>query len=104
MKPTPNHTDKPTLAGRVPVGSENKFNAAPITEAEFTRLPHPRGGRCPVSGLSRSGLIDLGVIVPGLIVRLRRPGAVRGACLLHLPTLRDYLRDVRAKQLTEGKV
>lgn len=104
MKPTSQLTDKPTLAGRVPVGSENKFNPAPIAEAEFTRLPHPRGGRCPVSGLSRSALIDLGVIVPGLIVRLRRPGAVRGACLLHLPTLREYLRDVRAKQLTEGKV
>ena len=104
MTTKPVISDKPTLAGRVPVGSENKFNSAPLAEAEWTRLPRPNGGRCPISGLSRSGLIDLGVHVPGLIVSLRRPGAIRGACLVHLPTLRDYLRSVRESQLgKEGK-
>lgn len=91
------------LAGRIPKGSELHFQPASLAEAEFVRLPHPRGGRCPISGISRSALIDLGVIVPGLIVRLRKPGAVRGACLLHTPTLREYLRKVREEQLTEGK-
>ncbi|MFZ4765332.1 MAG: hypothetical protein ACOYMN_10300 [Roseimicrobium sp.] len=97
----PNTTDKPTLAGRAPVGSENKFNPAPLADAEFCRLPNPRRGRCPVSGLSRSALIDLGVTVPGLLVRLRKPGAVRGAVLMHLPTLRGYLRDMREAQLKQ---
>ena len=94
------NTDKPTLAGRAPVGSENKFDAAPLADAEFARLPKPRG-RCPISGLSRSALIDLGVTVPGLLVRLRKPGAVRGAVLIHLESLRQYLRDMREAQLTK---
>jgi hypothetical protein len=96
------NTGPAKLAGRIPKGAEQHFQSAPLAEAEWKRLPHPKGGRCEISGLSRSALIDLGVIVPGLIVRLRRPGAVRGAALLHVPTLREYLREVRAKQLTGG--
>jgi hypothetical protein len=95
------YTDKPTLAGRAPVGSENKFNPAPLTDCEFMRLPNAKRGRCPISGLSRSAQIDLGVTVPGLLVRLRKPGAVRGAVLVHVPTLRQYLRDMREAQLTK---
>ncbi len=93
------NTEKPTLAGRVPVGSENKFESAPLTDAEWARLPNAKRGRCPISGLSRSALIDLGVTVPGLLVRLRKPGAVRGAVLCHVPSLRQYLRDMREAQL-----
>lgn len=92
------HTDKPTLAGRVPAGSENKFNSAPLTDCEFMRLPNAKRGRCPISGLSRSALVDLGVTVP-ILVRLRKPGAVRGAVLVHVPTLKQYLRDMREAQL-----
>ena len=95
------NTDKPTLAGRVPAGSENKFAPAPLAEAEFARLPNARGGRCPISGLSRSACVDLGVTVPGLLVRLRKPGTIRGAVLMHLPTLRQYLRDMRETQLKQ---
>ncbi len=102
MKSTTLHTDKPTLAGRVPVGSENKFTPVALAEAEFNRLPNARGGRCPTSGLSRSALIDLGVTLPGLLVRLRKPGTIRGAVLVHLPTLRQYLRDMREQQMKGG--
>lgn len=91
-------TDKPTLAGRAPVGSEHKFEPASLEAAEFARLPAVRG-RCPISFLSRSAIVDLGVVVPGLLVRLRKPGAIRGAVLVHLPTLRQYLRDMREAQL-----
>jgi hypothetical protein len=100
MTPDTLHTDKPTLAGRVPVGSESKFNSTTLADAEFCRLP-PVRGRCAISGLSRSALIDLGVTVPGLLVRLRKPGTIRGAVLVHLPTLRQYLRDMREAQLKQ---
>ena len=101
MKPNiETHTTGPaTLAGRIPRGGENILQPAPLADAEFCRLPNPRRGRCPISGLSRSALIDLGVTVPGLLVRLRKPGAVRGAVLMHLPTLRQYLRDMREAQI-----
>lgn len=88
----------PTLAGNCPKGQEHKFKAASLAEAEFGRLPGPRG-RCPISGLSRSAVLDLGVTVPGLLIRLRKPGAIRGAVLVHLPTLRDYLRQQREQQM-----
>lgn len=66
------------------------------------RLPSAKRGRCPISGLSRSALIDLGVTVPGLIVRLRKPGAVRGAVLVSTETLRNHIRQVREAQMKEG--
>lgn len=91
-------TGAPTLAGRCPKGQEHKFQTASLESAEWTRLPGIRG-RCPISGLSRSALIDLGVTVPGLLVRLRKPGTIRGAVLLHLPTLRSYLREMRESQI-----
>jgi hypothetical protein len=88
----------PTLAGNCPKGQEHKFKSASLADAEWGRLPGPRG-RCPVSGLSRSGVLDLGVTVPGLLVRLKKPGAIRGSVLVHLPTLRDYLRQCREAQI-----
>jgi len=88
----------PTLAGNVPKGHEAKFKTASLEAAEFGRLPGPRG-RCQISGLSRSAVLDLGVTVPGLLIRLRKPGAIRGAVLVHLPTLRDYLRQQREQQM-----
>ncbi len=86
------------LAGTAPKGHEHKFQPASLEAAEFGRLPGPRG-RCPISGLSRSAVLDLGVTVPGLLVRLRKPGALRGSVLVHLPTLRDYLRQQRESQM-----
>lgn len=91
----------PTLAGNVPKGQEHKFQTASLAEAEWTRLPSPKG-RCPVSALSRSAVLDLGVTVPGLLCRLKKPGAIRGSVLVHLPTLREYLRQQREQQI-EGR-
>jgi len=88
----------PKLAGNCPKGQEHKFQPASLADAEFGRLPGPRG-RCPISGLSRSAVLDLGVTVPGLLTRLRKPGAIRGSVLVHLPTLRDYLRQQREQQI-----
>jgi hypothetical protein len=104
MKTTRNNnieTGRPTLAGRAPRGSEHKFDAAPLESAEWGRLPKA-GERCPVSQLSRSGLIDLANAVPRLLVRVRRPGCIRGAVLVSLPVLRDHLRSLQAEQSGKG--
>jgi hypothetical protein len=90
-------TGRPTLAGRAPKGSEHKFESASLESAEWGRLPRARD-KCPVSLLSRSGLIDLANAVPGLLVRVRRPGTIRGSVLVHLPTLLGYLSTLQAEQ------
>jgi hypothetical protein len=90
-------TGRPTLAGSIPKGQENRFTPASLESAEWGRLPRARE-KCPVSQLSRSGLIDLANAVPGLLVRCRRPGTIRGSVLVHLPTLRGYLNTLQAEQ------
>lgn len=90
-------TGRPKLAGNCPKGSEHKFEQAPLESAEWGRLPRARE-KCPVSLLSRSGLIDLSHAVPGLLVRVRRPGTIRGSVLVHLPTLRAHLRGLQSEQ------
>ena len=47
-------TKPPTVAGT----SLGKIKGASLAEAEFIRLPRPRE-RCPLSGLSRTTLIEL---------------------------------------------
>ncbi len=95
-------TGRPTLAGNCPKGSEHKFEPASIKDAEWGRLPRARD-KCPVSQLSRSGLIDLANAVPSLLVRVRRPGTIRGSVLVHLPTLRAHLRGLQIEQAGKGE-
>jgi hypothetical protein len=49
--------------------------------------------------LSRSAILDLGVTVPGLVVRLRKPGSIRGSVLIHCESLRSHLRQCREQQI-----
>lgn len=90
-------TGRPTLCGNIPKGQENRFTPASLESAEWGRLPRARE-KCPVSQLSRSGLIDLANAVPGLLVRVRRPGCIRGSVLVSLPVLRSYLQGLQAEQ------
>ncbi len=71
-------------------------NAAEPTRPEFIRPP--KGGLEPFTGLSRAKLYEL--ITPNATnefkppvksVCLRKPGAVKGARLIHLQSLLDYL-------------
>ena len=60
------------------------------TKPEFIRLPRP-GTLCPWTGLSRSKMWE--VLQTGKVktVCLRKPGAAKGARLIHLAGLLDYL-------------
>jgi hypothetical protein len=62
---------------------------------EFCRLPRPKN-RCPLTGLSRTSLVEL--IDAGKVraVRLRKKGAVRGVTLVNRQSLLDYLHGLEA--------
>ena len=79
-----------------------RFTTAPVaipTNAtipampEFIRLPRP-GTLCPWTGLSRSKMWE--VLQSGKVktVCLRRPGAAKGARLIHLAGLLEYLHSL----------
>jgi hypothetical protein len=76
---------------------DGKCELSTILESEFIRLPAP-GGRCVISGLSRSTLneaIDRGDI---RAVTVRQPGAMRGIKLIVVASLRGWLRRLDTEQ------
>jgi hypothetical protein len=75
---------------------------SPINDC-WIRLPHPKS-RCPHTGLARTTLLELVLRSKGKIktVNLRKPGAVRGVRLIHLPSLQDYLVGLAELQKKEG--
>lgn len=71
---------------------------------EFIRIPRV-GQRCPHSGLTRNPMLALvtpnasnGNRPPVRGVLLRKPGAMRGIRLVHLPSLLAYLNEEADKQ------
>lgn len=83
-------------------GGENftaqKIQVPPVEDAsqvppEFCRLPRPLT-RCPLTGLSRTSLVEL--IDAGKVraVRLRKKGAARGITLVNRQSLLDYLHSL----------
>jgi hypothetical protein len=90
-------TGRPSIAGNLPYGMQERFDPAPIAEAEFLRLP-PAKGRCRFTGLSRSGLVAVAKAA-GAFISVRLPGRVRGAVCIDKAKLADYLR--RAAQNEE---
>ena len=60
------------------------------TQPEFIRLPKA-GSRCPLTGLSRTSLVEL--VDSGAVraTRLRKRGSSRGITLIHKDSLRSYL-------------
>lgn len=69
---------------------------------DYIRLPKP-GDRCPISGLSRTTLIELSVPSPCNDFRppveskhIKRPGAQRGIRLISRTSLLSYLASLSA--------
>lgn len=85
-------TGKPTLLGQAPAGLEGRFSpVAPGQLPEFAKLPPPRG-RCPITGASRSWILDMEKAGRVKVIRVRQPGKMRGACFLYVPSLIALLR------------
>lgn len=89
--PAPLTTESPQIAGGIPPMFRSSFSEGSVREAAFLRLPAPQS-RCPLSGLSRTTLLELGA--RGLIVmkRLRKPGSLRGIVLVDRRSLEEFLR------------
>jgi hypothetical protein len=91
---------KPTLLGQAPKGLESRFTPVPSGQLpEFSKLPSPRE-RDPLTGASRSWILDMERAGRVKIVRIRQPGKMRGACFVYVPSLLALLRDEMNK---EGK-
>lgn len=74
--------------------------ATELQHAAWIRLPKQLT-RCPLTGLSRSGLQDLCERSGGAVkmVRIQRPGASRGVILIHRESLLAYLDRISEDQL-----
>ena len=81
---------------------ETRFQPMPPAEAEFLRLPKP-GERCPITQLSRTGIIELGEAGLVKLVRVRKPGTTRGCVLVVRQSLLDYLHGLADQQQAEAK-
>lgn len=75
------------------------LTAAELQHAAWIRLPQPRN-RCPLTGLSRTGLIELCERSNGAIkvARIQRPGTARGVILIHRESLLAYLDSLATRQ------
>lgn len=92
----------PTVAGTVPAHFGQRVEVATSTNlAEFSRLPRA-GERCPVSGASRSWLIETDASLPPdqrFLVRVRRRGCLRGTVFVSVPRLSSFIRGVAAGEV-----
>jgi hypothetical protein len=87
-------------ASSLPPSVSHLLVEASLADAEFLRLPKP-GGRCRVTGLSRTGLIELGSANLIRLIRVRRPGRTRGTVLIERRSLCDFLRSCDAPDKVE---
>jgi hypothetical protein len=92
----------PTVADTVPPQFRHALIASSLADAEWLRPPAPRG-RCRLTGLSRSTLIQLGERGLIKLIRLRKPGARKGVVLIQKESLLAYLRSVRPECEENGE-
>jgi hypothetical protein len=59
----------------------------------WRRMPKPKER---LYGLSRTTLFELGEANFIRIIRLRKPGAIRGVALIYMPSLHAYLHSLNA--------
>jgi hypothetical protein len=92
----------PKVAGDVPAHLSRQVEIATSANlSEFSRLPISPG-RCPISGASRSWLIETNAWLPRhqqFLVRVRRSGCLRGKVFVSVPKLSAFIRDVQAGEV-----
>lgn len=92
--------EAPKLAGMMPggLGGQRVEAATAANVAEFSRLPKA-GQRCPVSGASRSWLIETDAKLgpdEKFLVRVRRRGCLRGTVFISVPKLCAFIAKASA--------
>jgi len=63
-----------------------------LRDSETFRLPKPKG-RCPLSGLSRTSLLEYGEAGCFKLIRLRKRGCQRGVVLVETASFLQWLHD-----------
>ena len=89
-------TSAPTVAGGIPPKFRSGLAESTLADSEFLRLPPPRG-RDRLTGLSRTSLIELGERKAIKLIRVRKPGAMRGIVLIEKASLLSYLHSLTAE-------
>ncbi len=85
-----NTTHTNTGSTTEPIRGADYTQLPPGFRPEFIRLPKP-STLCPWTGLSRTKMWELLENTNIKTVCLRRPGAAKGARLVHLQSLLEYL-------------
>ena len=86
----------PTVSGGIPPKLSSSFAESTLADAEFLRLPPPRG-RDRLTGLSRTSLIELGERGAIKLIRVRKPNAMRGIVLIEKASLLSYLHSLTSE-------
>jgi hypothetical protein len=79
-----------SFTSQPPIVPPIKVTAAFIRESEFFRPPGPRH-RCPLSGLSRTSILEHGEVGEFRIIRLRKRGSQRGVVLIETASFLQWL-------------
>jgi hypothetical protein len=93
---------RPTLAGSIPAGFEKLFEPVGNPTPEFAKLPRPRE-RCPITGASRTWLLEHGDAGHFKLVRIRKTGATRGAIFVHVASLLAFLHSHMEGQVSASR-
>jgi len=90
----------PTVCGAIPPSLAAHFqNSALQTVPELTRLPQPRE-RCPLTGSSRSWLIEHNDALPPpekFLFSVRKRGKMRGATFVNVAKLMAFMRKAQGE-------
>jgi hypothetical protein len=97
------HTGRPTCAEPIPPAFARVFQPAEGKSLpEFCKLPRPCE-RCAYTGASRTWLLEHGELKHFKLVRIRKPGSVRGAVFVHVPSLLAFIRGEMVNQTPQGE-
>lgn len=99
--------DSVSVVGAVPPALANRFQQiAPPRLPTLSRLPRP-GERDPITGCSRSWLIETNAHLPApdrFIFRVKQQGKMRGTVFCNVAKLLHFLQKAEAEDITEPVV
>ncbi len=83
----------PTVAGGIPTQFTGYFAESSLRESEYFRPPPPRG-RCRLSGLSRTSILEHGDAGNFRVVRIRQRGKQKGIILVETASFLHWLNSL----------
>lgn len=87
---------RPAVAGGIPPQFQSSLRQTSLQDASWIRLPLP-GARCPLTGLSRTTILELGERGKITIKRIRKPHATKGIVVVNKRSLLDFIDSLPAE-------